>query len=401
MADVTYETLIADISKAAKTITRDDMALRGLIRTEVDDIKDRLVKYHPTTKTHKIYKGQALTNVRSFLQRLTKKIPLKLNNKVEVKDTLSIIKPGNLKGIGVSDQDLARDSAIFVLHIRQPGFRKPLRTDQVIAKADIESGIDTKVFHVSQDIIDRKEISALSSHRADFIALIKGLSIKNAMFAPGLYLMPVSLIEFIDEELKKFVKERNVLIDEFEFNYEEIKERSRDQRKKHFRESDYLSFPEIRAQYKVESFVLSFSAHSALLNHNKELHEQEKAKVELLWKDTAEEVKLALRESFSGLVSHLASRLGKDESTGKPLKFNEKRIEDMQIFLNTFKARNLTDDYELQRLADQASQLLEGVDAQQVRQDEALRDSLKLAFDKIKDTADEMVTVQGRKFKLT
>ena len=84
------------------------------------------------------------------------------------------------------------------------------------------------------------------------------------------------------------------------------------------------------------------------------------------------EIQQVLRETMAGLVQHMAERLQTSED-GKPLRFKNSTVSNLVEFLANFEFRNVTDDTELQNLVAQARQMLQGVDAEDLRSTGELR----------------------------
>ena len=68
----------------------------------------------------------------------------------------------------------------------------------------------------------------------------------------------------------------------------------------------------------------------------------------------------------------MADRL-RTSADGKPLRFENTTVSNLVEFLANFAFRNVTDDTELQNLVAQARQMLQGVDAEDLRSTGELR----------------------------
>lgn len=299
---------------------------------------------------------------------------------------------------------LAEQTSLLILTIKQPSFRKTVSTDklvEVIAKGnEVQSEFDTNILHVSQEIIDRSEIAELSKLRNKFTQDIKSISLKHSFLKPGMYVIPTSMSLIVDNIIKKFIEDRDVLLDEFGANFDEIIQRQKSRSKELFDETDYEVFEVIRSRYDVEAIITGTVTQETLREIDERLFNEQKKLMENKWKNTVDEVQFALRESFQGMIAHFADSLTVDESTGKKKRFHETTIEKLTDFIDTFKMRNLTDDKELEKLTEKAKSLIEGLDVNQLRTDESIRDSLEKGFSQINEKATKMVEISGRKFDL-
>lgn len=321
---------------------------------------------------------------------------------------------------------IAKETVVLELHIRAPGFTRTINSksflahlgtmtaEEIAALTDQERQIiadyqsrkeqsgktDPSFLHISQDLIDYKEIKSIATHDNKFAEWVVGRSVPSPMLAHGLYLVPLSMAEEIDGAIKNFVQQRRKLVDHFEEKYTALKLDAETKRGPFFNEGDYPPFKTIREKYRVEARYLSFNVPAALEQINRELYEREKQKVSLQWAEAAQDVRDALRVGFQGLVDHFAERLGKDEKTGKPKVFHGTAVTKLQEFLTTFENRDLTNDAELASLVSQAKQLVQGVDPADLRKDDGLRTALETGFNQIAEQADSLITVRERKFSL-
>ena len=99
------------------------------------------------------------------------------------------------------------------------------------------------------------------------------------------------------------------------------------------------------------------------------------------------------------LVQHMADRL-KEGPDGKPLRFKETTVSNLIEYLANFEFRNVTDNGELQALVAQARELLNGVDADDLRTTGDLRSRVQQGMADIAAQLDTMLTrTGGRKFR--
>lgn len=296
---------------------------------------------------------------------------------------------------------VAKESVVLELHIRQPGFRKKMESSSFVKSEfgqEFGQAADPDFLHVYQDLIDKKEIKDLAKHRSAMIDYIKSLSVPAKMLANGMYLIPLRRVEEIDQRITLYVEEREKLLNDFQDKWPSVIEAAKISRGKHFNENDYPEFSYLRSFYKTEAKYLSFNVPAALEKINTDLHKREMAKVQLEWADTATEVRNALRASFIKLTSHFRERLGKDPETGKMKTFHESSIENIKDFISTLGDRNLTNDVELETLANEAKALVEGVDVKQVRTDEEFRKALEKKFDDFVKKTEGLEVIKEREF---
>ena len=328
-------------------------------------------------------------------------------------------------------EKIAKETIVFECHVRSPGFTKPIRADLFISNVskmtdeevaalpqetvalfhDLQTKrtaqttgrrTDPSFLHVSQDIIDRKEIKDIERLDTQFNEWLKSplRSVPCKMLANGMYLIRKDAVGSVDQAVVDFVNKRKALLDVFEEKYTALREDARNRRGPFFNETDYPEFSLIRAKYRVEGRYLSFNVPQALEKINAEIYARETEKLRVFFADAAQETRDAARVAFQGLVEHLFSQLGNDEE-GKPKRFYGTSVKKLQEFVEMFLAGgNLTGDDDLTKFVSQARDLLQGVDPEQVRKDKGLRSTLETGINKIKEEASALVTVQQRKFNL-
>ena len=328
-------------------------------------------------------------------------------------------------------EQIAKETIVFECHVRAPGFTKPIRadlfiqnvskmTEEEIAALPAETvalftemqirrtaqtngrRTDPSLLHVSQDIIDRKEIKDIERLDTQFNEWLRSplRSVPCKMLANGMYLIRKDAVGSVDQAVVDFVNKRKALLDVFEEKYTALREDARNRRGPFFNDSDYPEFSLIRAKYRVEGRYLSFNVPQALEKINAEIFQRESEKFRVFFADTAQETRDAARIAFKGLVENLFAQLGNDDS-GKPKRFYGSNLVKLREFVEMFLAGgNLTNDDDLKRFVTMARDLLSGVDPEQVRNDKGLRSTLESGINKIKEEASELVGTQQRKFNL-
>lgn len=291
-------------------------------------------------------------------------------------------------------ETIAQDTVVLQLTVRGVTFQRRLRSEDVVT-----DGTDTNYIHVSKDIIERKEIRELNRLTSKLRNWLEWRSVPCSMLREGMYLLPLGLVEDVDKELQNFQTQRMTVLDKFLERYDDLKETAKSRLGTHYSELDYPSPEQIRSAFVVQARYLSFNVPAALEKLNVELYEREKQRVAMEWEEASTEVRQALREAMSGLVDHMINRLSIDDD-GKPKIFKASTIAQMNDFLDSFAARNLTSDAELQQLVGQAKELMRGADPEMLRRNRTVRSSVREGFERIQTKLDTMVTIKTRKFAL-
>src|SRR5207237_10785313 len=130
--------------------------------------------------------------------------------------------------------------------------------------------------------------------------------------------------------------------------------------------ADYPPVEDVAREFGFSWQYVSFGVPEQLKAISQEVWEQEREKAAKRMAEATTEIQTVLRESMAKLVQHMRERL-KEGPDGKPLRFKETTVSNLVEFLANFEFRNVTDDGELQILVAQACELLNGVDADDLR----------------------------------
>lgn len=342
-------------------------------------------------------------------------------------DDAPALDPTTPSEIGIFDplaagENLAKESMVLELHVRAPGWSRSIDVEDImdkrfstvgvpevppgapvdvaVAAAEGVKTINPKRLRAAKDIIDKREIRELHKFIGKTVSKIKNQRcLASNLLAPGMYILPLKLVNDVDStiaELEVGIKDH---LDKIEPRYNAIIEQAKKDLGPQFRQSDYLTFEQMRAAYRVEKRYLSFNVLAALAGINKALFDQalEQSKTERA--EMAQVIRDGMRGGFLNIVSHFSEVLGKDDE-GKPRVFHASTAEKLKDFCRTFTDRDLTGDTDLASLATQSLALVEGVDPKSIRSDEAFRETLANQFKQIVEKASAMVQTRERKLAL-
>jgi len=221
----------------------------------------------------------------------------------------------------------------------------------------------------------------------------------------GLFIVRKDLVEEFETDLKAALEELHrdyippVLAD-----YQFAKERARGTPVKQgglgplYREADYATAEEFCEQFSLEWQYLQLGIPDDL---PAVLRQEAVEKLNRQFTEAAEEVKLALRESFADLINHASEKL-KPSENGKQQIFRDSLLGNIAQFCEVFESRNLMGDSELAALVSSAKNVLTGLQPDRVRKFANIREEVKGKFDEIKAQLDGMLTTKkSRKFDLS
>lgn len=262
-----------------------------------------------------------------------------------------------------------------------------------LSKDEFEAGVKDKAWaSASKVLFWNKALNAIWNLDVAMDARLKTYCLPSP-FKRGIYLLPVSLVPTVDQLLVEHSAARQSLVqNEFRKSYEPSILEAKEALGPRFNPADYLTLEEAVQKFSYNWSYKQFGVSEALKEISTEMFKREQEKAAAQWVEIDGAIRSLLRASMKELVDHMVERLTPNED-GKKKIFKKNSLQNIQDFLSTFSARDLTNDAELQKVVEQVRKLTEGLPADQVRTDEALRDSLQKGFSDIKQQMENMITL--------
>lgn len=289
---------------------------------------------------------------------------------------------GKTHNLGIADKAL-----MLSVEFHRLGNTRRLRNSQFQVDAD------PKMVRASKRLLDSDELKKISRFDGEVRDYIARRALPS-MFKGGFWMLPIPMLDEVDAQLEKFAEDRAPLVEDFVKAYPALMDEAATLLRGTFNTSDYLTEDEVRRQFGLSWRYVSFGVPEQLEAIKKEVYDREQAKASAHWETATEEMQNLLRAAMADLVDHMVERLetGKD---GKQKIFKASMIGNIMEFINTFDARNITEDAQLKELVKKARDLTEGVDAETLRTDEQLRAKLKIGMSGLKAKLDEIVVVKA------
>lgn len=279
---------------------------------------------------------------------------------------------------------ISDDAVAFVFSISQWGNRR------VANLGDVATDADKSMLHLTKTLIDSDEYKAIGRWMNETKGWLMARSVPS-FFRDGCYLFRLSMVADVEKHLRFAETIKRGLVDKLLEVYPAQIETARERLAGQFNVGDYPTIEELRRAFFWSYQWIAFGIPEGL---PPEIRQQEMEKAKNMWEEAAQSITIALRESFNGLIRHAREKLQPGED-GKPRIFRDTLVTNIKDFLETFQARNIVGDDELAALVAKAQAVIGGVDkAQALRDDQALRDSVKDGFEAIEK---EMETLVERK----
>ncbi len=287
-------------------------------------------------------------------------------------------------------------AACLSLELRRLGTKRKMNVGDL--KPGVES--DAEMIHVSKDLLDAPELDAIRKHDGAIRRWLETKVSGPALFRSGVYMISYELLGPVDDELRARLDERaRVLVPEFLGVYDRSVDEARRRLGPHFRAEEYPTVERVRETFGAEVRYFTLGAPSGLERIRGDIFAREQEKAASQWQSVLDESRNVLRAEVAELVDHMVDRLTPDAS-GKGKRFNASLVENLDEFLSNFKARDIADDAELQRVVDEARALLAGVTPRALRNSRAVRDATRARFTEVKTQLDRLVVTGGRSYNL-
>ena len=275
--------------------------------------------------------------------------------------------------------DLASNSVMLVLRLGRLGNRRKVPTSMVTVDADPEA------VHVGKELLESPELKAVATEDDAIRKWVYARSLPSyGTLRDGVYRIPLTLVDQVDEELEAFRQRRQALIDKFLEGYPALVNKALIRLRALYNPNDYPHLDQVAARFTFDYRYLAFMTPETL---SARLLSRERAKAAAEVSTEVEEIKVALRAGFAELVAHAADRLVV-RPDGKKVAFRDSLVSNMEEFFGYFGARNLVGDDELAALVERARESMKGVTAQTLRTDDVTRASVKDTLDQVKAEMD-------------
>lgn len=273
-----------------------------------------------------------------------------------------------------------------------------LGTRRKVSTEHVDAATDKSLLHVSKDILDADELTAVSHLDAAIRRWLKSLCVPSILRS-GVYLVPLEFIPQVEDQLGQFQKQRQDLIEHFIVMYDLRSAEAKERLQTLWNPADYPSIPEIRESFAFTTQYIDFGVPGHLSSLNQTLFAREREKAEQRWAEASDEIRAVLREGLRDLIDHLHTRLTPDQDN-HPKVLRKSLVDNLHTYLDTFNPRNVTDDHELAQLVEQCRSTLSGISADSLRSDPDLRAHVQTRIGEIKHALDPMITTRVRRLDL-
>jgi hypothetical protein len=249
--------------------------------------------------------------------------------------------------------------------------KKKFGNSRKASLAIVDTDADKALLGLSKRLLDSPELKAISGVDHELNAFLESICMPS-MFKNGVYLLPIPLVERVEDELQQFKIKRQAAVDTFLEVYPDQVRAIETRLGSQYDARNYPTVEQMRLLFDLEWQYVSFGVPGSLKAIKASLFEDEKKKYEAKMQEAAEEYRSTLRARLYGFFDALAESL-KPTSDGKKRRLYESTIDKVNQALALFEMQDATDDKELAPIVARGRAIMAGVDVEQLRDDDALR----------------------------
>ncbi|MDZ7760041.1 MAG: DUF3150 domain-containing protein [Desulfovermiculus sp.] len=289
--------------------------------------------------------------------------------------------------------NIFEQGCLIQLSVSKWGGVKKLSKDQ-IAKM-VENG-NTDWVSATKKLVDPESLKPICKVTNTARSWLASISLPFPI--PGMVFVPRDLIERVDETLSQYRSEFWGKVNAFQQDYAWLREKARLYLGELFNEVDYPLDIEKPFSFAWRFVILDVpNGNTRILAP--EVYEREKEKFIQTMEEARGMAIEALREEFAQMVERISDRFttGPD---GKPKVFKNSTVQSFYEYFETFRDRNIFQDEALSELVDQAQRVLSGRSAEEIRNNQNLREQIRQNMASIEETMGEVFNQPRRKIRI-
>ena len=273
------------------------------------------------------------------------------------------------------------------------GSRKTLTQEQKSQAADT-FGAERAYLSAGKKLLDTSHpaFKAVTAVRTRVIAFWKGISLPYP--ESGIRLIRQDDISSFTVQMTSLKAELDEAVIQLDARYDELKSAARRRLGSLYNGGDYPAT--LRGWFDVSYDFPSVEPPEYLRQLSPQLYQQEASRIAARFDEAVQLAEQAFTEELSKLVSHLTERLSGNED-GKPKVFRDSVVENLREFFERFRHLNIRSDQQLDELVVQAQRVVRGVEPQQLRDNQALRQQVASQLSGVQSVLDGLLVDRPRR----
>jgi hypothetical protein len=273
------------------------------------------------------------------------------------------------------------------------GVRKSLSSSQKDQAAN-HFGAESKFLSAGKKLIDTSHpaFKAVTNVRSQTIAYWKEVSLPFP--EPGIRLIRLDAIEEFNRKMALYQVQLEEAVRTLDQHYEELRNAARERLGELFDPADYPAT--LVGMFAIEHDFPSVEPPQYLQHFSPEMYRQECQRVQTRFDEAVQLAEQAFMEELSRLVEHLTERLsGQDD--GKPKVFRDSAIANLTEFFERFRSLNVRSNEQLDELVLSAQRIVQGIEPQQLRDNQWLRQSITTRMTAVQAGLDQLLVDRPRR----
>lgn len=292
-----------------------------------------------------------------------------------------------------SGQRLQQRMAAARLSFTWLGVRKTLTPEQK-AQAAETFGAQDSFLSAGKKLLDTshpafREVTAV---RGQIQAYFRNVSLPYP--EPGVRLIRQDQLTAFGDQLCVYRNQLTAAVTELDYRYGEMQMAARRRLGTLYNAADYPD--SLLGLFSVDWDFPSVEPPDYLRQISPELYEQEQARVVARFEEAVRLAEEAFTGELAKLVSHLAERIS-GAGDGKPKIFRDTAVTNLHEFFERFRTLSVRSDADLERLVDQAQQLLQGVEPRALRHSSSARQQLVTQLSAVQSSLDGLLVDRPRR----
>ena len=272
------------------------------------------------------------------------------------------------------------------------GVRKTLTQEQKNQAAE-SFGAEGDFLSARKKLLDTKHTAykAVTAVRGKVIAFWKSLTLPFP--EPGVRLIRQHEVERFNQRMTDFRTELEDAVHTLNQHFEELKTAACRRLGDLFDANDYPR--SLSGLFGVEWDFPNIEPPDYLCQLNPAIYEQERARVASRFDEAVRLAEQAFVSEFAKLIEHLTERLSNGDGERKV--FRDSAITNLQEFFDRFRQLNVRSSADLDALVERAQQIVGGVEAQSLRDNNDLRQQITTQLSSVQSVLDGMLVDRPRR----
>lgn len=210
----------------------------------------------------------------------------------------------------------------------------------------------------------------------------------------GVRLIRQSDVAAFEDKMREFKEQLAAAAANLQLEYETLKDAAREKLGELYNPNDYPA--SLEGVFAIRWEYPPVEPPNYLMTFNPELYAQEQSRIQQRFETAVVMAEEAFAEQLQDMVAHLIERLT-DEPDGTKKTFRASAIDNLKEFYDNFRSMNVRSNVQLENLIQQASNLVSGVDAKDLRTNTTLRQDIRTQMASVKTALDTMITNAPRR----